>query len=363
MFKVFTTAAVVDRFVGSFTSRRQSGCEWLDIMSTRDRIYYCGEEDHMERVRKTMDMKDPWFIAQMAGKKFIWCNDYLEDVKKHPERVLENPDSVFLLDVDDEYAKKVEQEYGVVCQPVSKLDTMCKVSEHHYPVELYRYEEGSDSEDIRKSWKDVLGDDACKYPSNAMVIVDRNFWSDTNWSTDERCGIENLVDLLDTVLPKKLKCEYQVLVVYQHGCRGKSAHRETEEDFLEEMEAHLNRLARSLRKYPVSVKMLAVRKPPQQHYEQRHRDLFNETHNRRIVTNYFVLKGEWSMAPFWKDKGPRGNQTISWDKCFAGVGERPRQDLPVYQMEEIIGCVKEILDGQQDIYSIIQPLENRLIGK
>ena len=69
------------------------------------------------------------------------------------------------------------------------------------------------------------------------------------------------------------------------------------------------------------------------------------------------------MAPFWKDKGPRGNQTISWDKCFAGVGERPRQDLPVYQMEEIIGCVKEILDGQQDIYSIIQPLENRLIGK
>lgn len=361
MFKVFTTAAVIDRIVNSLTSRRKPECGWMGILSTQNVFYYSGAEDHMDSVIKKRDMNDPWFIAQMAGKKFIWCNEYLEDVKRNPERVLENPDSAFLLDVDDSFAKQVEQEYGVICQPVSKLDTMCKVSEHHYPVELYKYEEGSDPDDTRKSWKDVIGDDACKYPSNAMVIVDRNFWSDTNRSTDEMCGIENLVDLLDTVLPKKLKCEYQVLVVYQHGCRDKSDPRETEENFLEEMEAHLNRLARPLRKYPVSVKMLAVRKPPQKHYEQRHRDLFNETHNRRIVTNYFVLKGEWSMAPFWKDKGPRGNQTISWDKCFAGVGERPRQDLPVYQMEEIIGCVKEILDGQQDIYSIIQPLENRLI--
>ena len=117
MFKIFTTASVVDRFVASFTSRRETGCDWLDIMSTQDRFYYCGEEDHMERVRKTGDMKDPWFIAQMAGKKFHYCNDYIEEVKRNPERVLDNPDSAFILDVDDAFAKQVEQDYGVICQP------------------------------------------------------------------------------------------------------------------------------------------------------------------------------------------------------------------------------------------------------
>lgn len=358
MFHVFTTAAIIDRFVESFGNHE---CDWLDILSLQTDIYYSGRSDNWEE-----DPEDPWFIVSQAGPDFIDNSDYIDAIKEHPERVLEHPDSAFILDIDEDTAKHIEQDYGVICLPASKVNSLCKVSKREQTWILCTGDSSDSDQPIRHNWGDILGKDMCRYPSNAMIMVDRNFFGEYNKYTNEFVCVEGLKDLLNTVSPKSLKCEYQVLIVYEQGLHyiQRNVNLESEEDFISYNEKHIADYLANIREYPILVKLLAVapsRGIKDEDYKS-HKDLFNRTHNRRSVTNYYILKADYSLAPFYNTGRVRAEQDIHQEFIYSSFQERQVCDLAIRGKKRIVELVQDLLSGNPSFYSCQKPVDNRLIN-
>lgn len=356
MFKVFTTADVIDRMVDSLGKH---ACPWLDILERQGDIFYTGRSEDWQS-----DPEDPWFVVSQSGHDFINCEEYLDAIPQCPELVLEHPDSAFLLDVDEEFARRVERAYGVICQPASMLDRFCKVAESYEPWTLRKRDFSDDSIDLeRKCWKDLLGKLAPNCPSNALIVIDRNFFTDFNTRTREYVGIEGLADFLDTVLPKRLKCDYQVLIVYEGGRFARNSYHQvsgsSEESFNKEMTQYMNMKFKGIREYQILVELLSASRSNQDyHYKQ----LFLETHNRRIATNYYYLGAELSLAPFWKGTGPRVSQKVWCEFLYSDYQRRNICDLAVREIRDIEDLGRRFVRADDRSSSVSGPIRNRLLN-
>ena len=347
MFKVFTTADVIDRMVDSYGEHVSP---WLDILELQSEIYYSGRTDDW-----VDNPEDPWFIVSQRGKDFIECAEYIEAIPKHPERVLEHPDAAFLLNVDECFALGVERAYGVICQSVSRLDCHCIIAEYNPPWTLRKNNLAENNDPIRTCWKDLLGNNAQDCPSNALIVIDRNFFSDLNKKTGELFGIEGLADFLDTILPKTLKCEYQVLIVFEEGHHYDPY--PTEQEFVDEKGQYMTEKFRALRDYPIRVELLSVsrRNSDREHYK-----LFLDTHNRRLMTNYYYLGAELSLSPFYKGTGPRVKQDVKREYLYSDYQRKAGCDLAVREIKDIEKLAHGLITADARFHWSNGPIQNRL---
>ena len=356
MFQVFTTAEVVDRFAESFGVHE---CDWLDILALQKRICYSGRPRDWEE-----NPNDPWFIVSQAGLDLINESDFIDSIREHPENVLAHPDSAFILDVDDDFASKVEEQYGVICQPVKRLFDFCQVSLGDSKWILRKDENRLNEQDgVRKCWKDILDGDKSRYPSNDMILIDRNFFADINNKTGELIGVEGLVDLLGAILPTSLECEYHILIVYESGKHPDST-TDREIDFIDQWEMELNDIVREIRDFSIKVELLAVNRPNKRvpnSMSYYHKQLFNQTHNRRAVTNYYLFEADFSIAPFFYGVGPRAAQTIRREFLFSRYKEIDRRDLGIKEKEGVIKLVEALFAEDEDCRDCRRVIKNRLI--
>ena len=93
--------------------------------------------------------------------------DYINSLVDEPKRVLEEPCGIFILDIDEVSAKKIQDDYGVICQSLNALDhsVLTKKSSNTtlLPIEN------------RKSWNLVFR----KFknsPINSILIIDRHLF-------------------------------------------------------------------------------------------------------------------------------------------------------------------------------------------
>lgn len=356
MFKVFTTADVIDRMVESLG---EHACPWLDILERQGDIFYTGRNEDWQS-----NPEDPWFVVSQSGHDFINCEEYIDAIPQCPELVLKHPDSAFLLDIDEEFARSIERAYGVICQPASMLDHFCKVAESYAPWTLRKREFSDKSIDVeRKCWKDLLGQLAPNCPSNALIVIDRNFFSDFNTRTQEYVGIEGLADFLDTILPKRLECDYQVLIVYEGGNFALNQYHQVScssgDDFNDVMTKYMNEKFMEIRKYPILVELLAASRYS---YDYRYKQLFLETHNRRIATNYYYLGAELSLAPFWKGMGPRVSQKVWCEFLYSDYQRRSVCDLAVREIKDIEELGRRFVQAGDSYSSVSRPIRNRLLN-
>ena len=351
MFSVYTTSDVIVRFLEALNSKDFVDSPWLYILSLQMDIHYTNT-----KVVEDRDLeKDVFFLSSLGDGRYNFIDDtpYIESLREHPEKVLDHPDSVFLLDISDDEAKAIERGYGVVCQPTSRIDEMCRIAEDSYRWRLRKTEDRT-----RKCWRDLLGKNASSTPSNAMIMIDRNWFSEKDNNTCELFGVEGLRDLLDTILPSHLKCAYHVLIVYEMRKRHWSDHSTDETDFIQSKEFELNEKMKDLRDYPILVELLAVKrnyKDKSYNYEK-----YNEMHSRRAFTNYFYLGGDYSLAPFL-DSGPRATQDINREFLFSDYLIRDSRDLAVHETAYVLELVDSILHDPIHHYECNEPLKNRLI--
>lgn len=355
MFSVYTTADVISRLVESYG---EYDCLWQEILSRQMTIYYSGRDDDW-----SSDPEDLWFIYTSKGTLLEDRSGYIDSLREHPERVLEHPDSAFLLDVDEKTADRIEEEYGVICQSVSTMKKKCKLADRLSMWKLHKKnpneKDGQDDGVIRTRWKDLLEEGGVRCPSNAMIVIDRNMFREKNFDTDTLFAVEGIPDLLDSLLPSRLKCEYHVLVVYEKGQYFNSAGYASEEDFIEEMGNELERACDGLRDYPIVIELLSVAR----------KDTFNnktfydflDTHSRRADTNYFVLGAEFSLAPF-KDDGPRASQNVWLEYLYSDMENRLSCDLAVSEANHVIKVVRRIVYGDKRNHLPLKPVRNRLIN-
>ena len=225
-------------------------------------------------IKSILDDENPINIfSQMTGVNIVSCDDYFDRINNHPEAVLENPCGAFILDVDKIKANEIQKDYGVICQSDNDI-------EDGNISDILFYKKGISSEinDTSSSWGEFLID-AKTIPSNFLIINDRNlFVNDDNL---HKKGIENLIEILKSILPDSLICEYHILIVTCEFKRGIE---------LSKIAMCLSKEMKNIRPYPVIIEIVHMKSHSCTHYDK--------THNRRLISNYSVMRVDHKIKAF-----------------------------------------------------------------
>lgn len=135
-----------------------------------------------------------------GGRHPIALKEYFEDVYENNEIVACKPRSVFFLNVSKEKAIQLQEDFGVVVHGSSIMDDFFFCDPKEDVLE----------EKTKSKWSDVfLG--YRMPPMNALVINDRFLFK--NEENNSNIGTENIVRLLDEILPKTLAVVFHITIL------------------------------------------------------------------------------------------------------------------------------------------------------
>ena len=247
-------------------------------------------------------------------------NSYLASVVNMQQNSVADPCAVFILDVDKETAKQISDKYGIICHSFGE-------SPITNPLFQESIEKDVDKAENNRGWHELILRDAT-VPSNSLVFIDRYLFSHDSGNITSQDGVENVFTILDKALPLSLGVDYHVLLVFDASTVDKV-------DTFERISTQVNNLKRRLnRPYNITIETVSISS-----------DDFNydETHNRRILSNYFIIRVDRSLKAF---RGTKSLYTQSlWLDWAAskGVVRQLRSDAPAKALYKYIKEVRSAI--------------------
>ena len=232
-----------------------------------------------------------------------------ERYKKHPENVLKNPSALYILDIPAANALAIQRMYGVMCLSSSAPDIspLIDVNDEHTTEKKVS---------LGRGWDSVL-DSVEHLPSNALILNDRYLFKTTNPVFGN--GFDNIRSILTELLPRELSTKYHIIVIFDRD----------EIDPLYNFKIiakRLNDIAKEFNKpYEIVMEVLGLSEG---------KEIYYKFHNRRIVSNYFVVKMDYTLAAFNKTEGT-SEQTIIPQVLFTEDSLAKRSSAPLKSMQQI----------------------------
>ena len=273
---------------------------WGDIVS-QTKCFYVQYES------KWWEDDDLTPLMQLSNSQADIRNgeDIFKNFDKHPEVIAMYPSSVFILDIDENEAASLQRRFGVIVQSFKHLDDTILTSVSRKDI----YTEKDDSD---LGW-DYVFNGVSDIPVNAVIINDRNLFSndqvikdkDGNVTQNRLSGVKNVGSILNAILPKTLEVPFHVLIVCDKAGIEK---RLTVKNLI----TYLNDIKKELKKqlniqYHIVMELLAVSSQSM---------LYENTHNRRILTNYALLTFDHKINAF-DGKRSTATQRITINKLFS----------------------------------------------
>lgn len=236
-------------------------------------------------------------------------NGYLEDILAMKAGVEMSSSALFILDVDTETARKISSTYGVICHSFNELPETCPI----FQEGINKYvKEG----DTGKTWKDLLLP-KYEYTSNSLIFMDRYlFMPKDDPYHIHNDGIKNVCEVLKMVLPKSLRKEaYHILFVFDQEVKPKDGkdidsvyevNRKKNEGISKDLKKIKDELEKD-KNYKIVIEVIALNS-----ISKLCRALHRETHNRMILSDYFIIKADYSLKPFRGDLS-LWTQSLSFD--------------------------------------------------
>ena len=293
MFSIVTTQKILEKLY-------LDDSVWGDIVSQTKCFYVQYESNWWED-----DDLTP--LMQLSNSQADIRNgeDIFKKIDKHPEVIAMYPSSVFILDIDENEAASLQRRFGVIVQSFQHLDDTILTSVSRKDI----YTEKGDSD---FGWGYVFNG-VNDIPVNAVIINDRNLFSndqvikdkDGNVTKNRLSGVENVGSILNAILPKTLEIPFHVLIV----CDKAGIERHLT---VKNLITYLNDIKKKLEKqldiqYHIIMELLAVSSQSM---------LYENTHNRRILTNYSLLTFDHKINAF-DGKRSTATQRISINKLFS----------------------------------------------
>lgn len=197
-----------------------------------------------------------------------------ERYKAHPENVLKNPSALYILDITYAEALAIQRNYGVMCMSGASpsITPLIDINDIHIP---------DAKQLLGRGWDTVL-DSVEKLPSNALIINDRYLFSEFKSAFGN--GFENLLAILDELLPAQLETSYHVTVIY-----AKSENKKEIYPFLE-VATRVNELKSKLaRNYPITIEVIRITDQS---------SIYHDFHDRLILSNYYCVEASHKLAAF-----------------------------------------------------------------
>lgn len=242
-----------------------------------------------------------------------------ERYKKHPENVLKNPTALYILDIPAANALAIQRMYGVMCLSSSAPDIspLIDVNDEHTTEKKVA---------LGRGWDSVL-DSVEHLPSNALILNDRYLFKTTNAVYGN--GFDNIRSILTELLPRELNTKYHVAVIFDRD----------EIDPLynfKSISKRINDIALEFKMpYEIVTEVLGLSEG---------KDIYYKFHNRRIVSNYFVVKMDYTLAAFNKTEGT-SEQTIIPQVLFTEDSLNKSSSAPLKSMQQITKALKSFSDS------------------
>jgi len=283
-----------------------------------------------------MDMEDPIFILDQADIKFH-CNkaEYIKSIPENPDKVLEEPCGIFLLDIPEDSANSIQTRFGVICQSCSKMDHDV-LTHKGTTVEVVEDEYGKNWDEVFKKFKST--------PSNSAIIIDAHLFENDSFDEANGCydegrsyGRDNLLTILNNILPDNFEGVYHVAVLLTDIDEAKKERRSRTTLTNARIVSAINKAKskKLSRPYEICIEV---------HFFSQHEGFHKIIHNRRILSNYFVLDAQYKLAAFDKSGKGRAGQTISIHPLFELIHIDPESDMKErrlrYDLDDIYGYVE-----------------------
>lgn len=307
MFNIFISEPILRQIVTSAAQKPEAAQSYLYKIIKKQKMVYASS-----------DSPDSAWAEACKSKHGITVDfsksDYIKGIPARPASVLQAPSSLFVLDIPIIEAEKIQKSYGVICingeHPTASL--LIDVNDDHT----------TDSQKpLGKGWDTVL--DSVEYlPSNALVLTDRYLFADV--SPRKGDGFVNVHDILDQLLPQKFLDEYHVTIVFDNQNKHPSY-------TFNGIATQLNKLKQKLnRHYPIMIEVLGITP---------NCAIYDNLHNRRILSNYYLVKMDHKMAAFNQNRGTT-DQTITPQVLFTDDSLNGHSSPPLKAIDQTIATLR-----------------------
>ena len=307
MFKIFITESILRRITPGRNEKPHADCSHLfSIMKKLKKIYVSSESSD---ISWTNTIKANHGLTIDFSK-----SDYIKNIPLHPETVLRNPSSIFVLDISIIEAEKIQKSYGVIC--------LCNQNLYlNKLIDTNDEQTTSEGEPMGEGWPTVLRS-VSSLPSNTLLLSDRYLFSCINPRFGE--GFANVKSILDVLLPEKFLGEYHVIVIFDNENKHPSYS-------FDEIVTQLDSLKQKLRRdYPILMEVLGITPDC---------EIYTKFHNRRIVSNYYIIKVEHKLAAFNGNEGT-SLQTITPQVLFTLDSLSNRSTPPLKSIDHVTAALR-----------------------
>lgn len=245
---------------------------------------------------------------------------YIDHIADDPSSVLQQPSSLFILNIPVSEAERIQKSYGVMCLSGDNVDISPLIDVNDIHI-------SNEREKLGRGWDSVL-DSVETLPSNALLLTDRYLFAFRHPNAGD--GLANIHDILDELLPKTfLGGDYHVTVVFD----DKSKHASYTFD---EIATKLNRIKTQLhRDYPIMMEVLGITPDCA---------IYNKLHNRLIISNYYLIEAGHKLAAFNEDKGT-ARQTLLPLALFTENSLSGSSTPPLEAINQTVTTLREFSDS------------------
>jgi len=237
-------------------------------------------------------------------------------LKESPEKVLNNPTALYILDITPQEAVSIQRSFGVMCLSGDDPDITPLIDVNDIHI-------SNEREKLGRGWDSVL-DSVEKLPSNALMLSDRYLFASKNANIGD--GFANVYDILKELMPNQFDGgDYHVTIVFDNESK--------DEDYkFNEIAIKLDNLKVQLGKdYPIMMEVLGITPDC---------SIYNKLHNRLIVSNYYFVEAAHKLAAFNKDIGTT-RQTLLPMTLFTESSINGTTTPPLKVIEQTLDSVRD----------------------
>lgn len=284
------------------------GGTWYDIIRNQRTIYVCNDSDEEE-----------WNISNeillnlyRGGVEIEVDNEVAEDIKKDTKNVLELVNPAYILDYSEQEATEISRKYGVIFLPTQNTPEPA-IAETGWTLDT-----SDDSKE--QSWDFFLSGIKTKY--NSLVIIDRYFFSSEYGESLEDSKF-NLRSILNILLPKEQMHKFTVSIIFDITKADKE---------MQELATEVNKIKKTLVGHTsFDMELISI---DSNCYN------YDKTHDRFIVSNYFVIDAAHKIKAFRTDKTVLTEQNIHFKYLYSeGIRENDKSSKPEVSQDRILKAV------------------------
>lgn len=284
------------------------GGTWYDIIRNQRTIYVCNDSDEEE-----WDISNEILLNLYRGGVEIEVdNEVAEDIKKDTKNVLELVNPAYILDYSEQEATEISRKYGVIFLPTQNTPEPA-IAETGWTLDT---SDGSKEQ----SWDFFLSGIKTKY--NSLVIIDRYFYSSEYGESLEDSKF-NLRSILNILLPKEQMHKFTVSIIFDITKADKE---------MQELATEVNKIKKTLVGHTsFDMELISI---DSNCYN------YDKTHDRFIVSNYFVIDAAHKIKAFRTDKTILTEQNIHFKYLYSeGIRENDKSSKPEVSQDRILKAV------------------------